>query len=151
MSISIEEILACLPHRYPFLLVDRVLEMEKGRRIRALKSVTYNEPYFQGHFPALRVMPGVLIVEALVQAAGILIYNSLDDPRNKLVFLSKIDKTKFRRPVIPGDQLRLDVDLVKLKTRFFQVAGRAFVEDALVAETEAMGSLVALGEMNERG
>jgi 3-hydroxyacyl-[acyl-carrier-protein] dehydratase/UDP-3-O-[3-hydroxymyristoyl] N-acetylglucosamine deacetylase/3-hydroxyacyl-[acyl-carrier-protein] dehydratase len=96
-------------------------------------------------------MPGVLIVEALVQAAGILIYNSLDDPRNKLVFLSKIDKTKFRRPVIPGDQLRLDVDLVKLKTRFFQVAGRAFVEDALVAETEAMGSLVALGEMNERG
>lgn len=151
MAISIEEILHCLPHRYPFLLVDRVLEMERGRRILALKNVTYNEPYFQGHFPALRVMPGVLIVEALVQAAGILIYNSIDDPQNKLVFLSKIDKTKFRKPVIPGDRLRLDVDLVKLKTRFFQVAGRAFVEETLVAETEAMGSLITLGEMNEPG
>ncbi|OGD12677.1 MAG: 3-hydroxyacyl-[acyl-carrier-protein] dehydratase FabZ [Candidatus Aminicenantes bacterium RBG_13_62_12] len=146
---SIEEILTYLPHRYPFLLVDRVLEMEKGRRILALKNVTYNEPFFQGHFPDLRIMPGVLIVEALAQAAGILIYNSIEDPRNKLVFLSKIDRTKFRKPVIPGDQLRLDVDLIKLKTRFFHVAGKAYVGEALVAETEAMGSLVSLEEMHE--
>lgn len=149
MSLSIEQILRCLPHRYPFLLVDRVLEMEKGRRILALKNVTYNEPFFQGHFPGLRVMPGVLIVEALVQAAGILIFNSLEDPSNKLVFLSKIDRTKFRKPVTPGDQLRLDVDLVKLKTRFFQVAGKAYVGETLAAETEAMGSLISLEELHE--
>ncbi len=148
MAISIEEILDFLPHRYPFLLVDRVLEMEKGKRIVALKNVTYNEPYFQGHFPDLRVMPGVLIVEALVQAAGILIYNSIPDPRNKLVFLSKIDKTKFRKPVIPGDSLRLEAEILKLKSRFFQVAGRAHVEGNLVAETEAMGSLVSLEELH---
>ncbi|MBN2200023.1 MAG: 3-hydroxyacyl-ACP dehydratase FabZ [Candidatus Aminicenantes bacterium] len=149
MSLSIEEILKCLPHRYPFLLVDRVMEMEKGKRILALKNVTYNEPFFQGHFPGLRVMPGVLIIEALVQAAGVLIFNSIEDPHKKLVFLSKIDHAKFRRPVIPGDQLRLDVEIVKLKTRFFQAAGKAYVDDELAAETEAMGSLISLEEMHE--
>jgi len=149
MSLSIEEILKCLPHRYPFLLVDRVLEMEKGKRILALKNVTYNEPFFQGHFPGLRVMPGVLIIEALVQAAGVLIFNSIEDPHKKLVFLSKVDEAKFRRPVIPGDQLRLDVEILKLKARFFQVAGKAYVEETLAAETLAMGSLISLEEMHE--
>jgi 3-hydroxyacyl-[acyl-carrier-protein] dehydratase len=150
MTFSIEQIINFLPHRYPFLLVDRVLEMEKGKRIIGLKNVTYNEPFFQGHFPNLRVMPGVLIVEALVQTAGILVYNSIPDPQDKLVFLSKIDRAKFRKPVVPGDQLRLEVEMPKLKTRFFQITGKAYVGETLVAETEAMGSLVTLEELHER-
>jgi len=150
VTFSVEQILKFLPHRYPFLLVDRVLAMEKGKHIVALKNVTYNEPYFQGHFPELKVMPGVLIVEALVQTAGILVYNSIDDPAHKLVFLSKLDRTKFRRPVVPGDQLRMDIEMPKLKNRFFQVVGKAYVGDSLVAETEAMGALVLLEELHER-
>ncbi|HEX9902286.1 MAG TPA: 3-hydroxyacyl-ACP dehydratase FabZ [Acidobacteriota bacterium] len=150
MVFSIEQILNFLPHRYPFLLVDRVLEMEKGKRIVGLKNVTYNEPFFQGHFPNLRVMPGVLIVEALVQTAGILVYNSIDNPQDKLVFLSKIDRTKFRRPVVPGDQMRMEIEMPKLKNRFFKILGKAYVGETLVAETEAMGSLVSLEELHER-
>jgi beta-hydroxyacyl-ACP dehydratase FabZ len=150
MTFSIEQILNFLPHRYPFLLVDRVLEMEKGKRIVGLKNVTYNEPFFQGHFPKLKVMPGVLIVEAMVQTAGILVYNSIDNPQYKLVFLSKIDRTKFRRPVVPGDQMRMEIEMPKLKNRFFQILGKAYVGETLMAETEAMGSLVSLEEMNER-
>lgn len=150
MTFSIEQIVDFLPHRYPFLLVDRVLEMEKGKRIIGLKNVTCNEPFFQGHFPKLRVMPGVLILEALVQTAGILVYNSIPDPQNKLVFLSKIDRAKFRKPVVPGDQLRLEVEMLKLKSRFFQITGKAYVGETLVAETEAMGSLVTVEEMHER-
>jgi len=150
MTFSIEQILDFLPHRYPFLLVDRVLEMEKGKHIVGLKNVTYDEPFFQGHFPGLKVMPGVLIVEALVQTAGILVYNSIKDPKNKLVFLSKIDRTKFRRPVVPGDQLRMAVEMPKLKNRFFQILGKAYVGDELAAETEALGALVNLEELHER-
>jgi 3-hydroxyacyl-[acyl-carrier-protein] dehydratase len=150
MTFSIEQIINFLPHRYPFLLVDRVLEMERGKRIIGLKNVTCNEPFFQGHFPNLRVMPGVLIVEALVQTAGILVYNSIPDPQNKLVFLSKIDRAKFRKPVVPGDQLRLEVEMLKLKSRFFQITGKAYVGETLVAETEAMGSLVTVEELHER-
>jgi 3-hydroxyacyl-[acyl-carrier-protein] dehydratase/UDP-3-O-[3-hydroxymyristoyl] N-acetylglucosamine deacetylase/3-hydroxyacyl-[acyl-carrier-protein] dehydratase len=149
MTFSVEQILNFLPHRYPFLLVDRVLEMEKGKRIVGLKNVTYNEPFFQGHFPKLRVMPGVLIVEAMVQTAGVLVYNSIPDPQNKLVFLSKIDRTKFRRPVVPGDQMRMEIDMPKLKNRFFQILGKAYVGETLVAETEAMGLLVSLESFEE--
>ena len=149
MTFSVEQILNFLPHRYPFLLVDRVLEMEKGKRIVGLKNVTYNEPFFQGHFPKLRVMPGVLIVEAMVQTAGVLVYNSIPDPQNKLVFLSKIDRTKFRRPVVPGDQMRMEIDMPKLKNRFFQILGKAYVGEILVAETEAMGLLVSLESFEE--
>jgi 3-hydroxyacyl-[acyl-carrier-protein] dehydratase/UDP-3-O-[3-hydroxymyristoyl] N-acetylglucosamine deacetylase/3-hydroxyacyl-[acyl-carrier-protein] dehydratase len=95
-------------------------------------------------------MPGVLIVEALVQTAGILVYNSIDNPQNKLVFLSKIDRTKFRRPVVPGDQMRMEIEMPKLKHRFFQIVGKAYVGENLAAETEAMGSLVSLEELHER-
>ena len=91
-----------LPHRYPFLLVDRVLELEKGKSIVAIKNVTVNEPFFQGHFPDFRVMPGVLVVEAMAQAGGVLLYNSVPDPKSKLVFLSKIDNLKFRKPLNYG-------------------------------------------------
>ncbi|MGB8952054.1 MAG: 3-hydroxyacyl-ACP dehydratase FabZ [Candidatus Aminicenantales bacterium] len=139
---KIEEILKFLPHRYPFLLVDRVLHMEKGKSIVALKNVTYNESFFQGHFPNLKVMPGVLIVEALAQAGGILLWHSIPDPESKLVLLSKIDDCKFRRPVVPGDQLRLEAELLKLKNKFCVLKGRASVNGELVVDGEIVAALL---------
>lgn len=130
-----------LPHRYPFLLVDRVLKMEKGKSIVAIKNVTINEPFFQGHFPVLKVMPGVLVVEAMAQAGGILLYNSIPNPDEKLVFLSKIDNLKFRKPVVPGDQIRLEVELIKLKSRVGYVKARAIVDQEVVTEGDIMASL----------
>ena len=118
---DIEKILKILPHRYPFLLVDRVLNLEKGKSIVAIKNVSCNEPFFQGHFPQFKVMPGVLVCEALAQAGAILLYYSIPKPENTLVFLSKLDNTKFRKPVVPGDQLRLEVEISRLKNRFLTV------------------------------
>ena len=138
-----------LPHRYPFLLVDRVLELERGKFIVAIKNVTVNEPFFQGHFPELRVMPGVLVVEAMAQAGGILLYNSIPDPEDKLVFLSKIDNLKFRKPVVPGDQIRLEVEIVKLKSRMGYVKAKAIVGQEVVTEGDIMASLVNREGMNE--
>jgi len=140
-----------LPHRYPFLLIDRVLEYEEGKSLVAIKNVTYNEPFFQGHFPGLKVMPGVLLIEAVAQAGGILIYLSIPDPEKKLVFLSKIDKTKFRKPVIPGDQVRLEVELIKMKTKFCYVKGRALVDGDVVVEGEVMASLMDIEGLNVQG
>lgn len=148
--LDIEKILEILPHRYPFLLVDRVLEIEKGKSIVAVKNVTYNEHFFQGHFPQLKVMPGVLICEALAQTGGILLYHSIPDPRNILVFLSAIDNTKFRRPVVPGDQLKLEVEMVKLRTKFCCIKGRASVDGEIAVESEAMASLIRLKDLNEK-
>jgi 3-hydroxyacyl-[acyl-carrier-protein] dehydratase/UDP-3-O-[3-hydroxymyristoyl] N-acetylglucosamine deacetylase/3-hydroxyacyl-[acyl-carrier-protein] dehydratase len=138
-----------LPHRYPFLLVDKVLEMEKGKSIVAIKNVTINEPFFQGHFPIHRVMPGVLVVEALAQAGGILLYNSIPNPDDKLVLFSKIDNLKFRKPVIPGDQIRLEVEIVKLRTRVGHVKVRALVDKEVVTEGEIWASLADLEGLNE--
>jgi 3-hydroxyacyl-[acyl-carrier-protein] dehydratase/UDP-3-O-[3-hydroxymyristoyl] N-acetylglucosamine deacetylase/3-hydroxyacyl-[acyl-carrier-protein] dehydratase len=148
--LDIEKILEILPHRYPFLLVDRVLEIEKGKSIVAVKNVTYNEHFFQGHFPQLKVMPGVLICEALAQTGGILLYYSIPDPKNFLVFLSAIDNTKFRRPVVPGDQLKLEVEMVKLRTRFCYIKGRASVDGEIAVESEVMASLLRLKDLNEQ-
>jgi 3-hydroxyacyl-[acyl-carrier-protein] dehydratase len=116
--LNIENILKFLPHRYPFLLVDRVLEIEKEKSIVALKNVTYNEEFFQGHFPDIRIMPGVLIVEAMAQAGGILLFHSIPDPEKKFVLYSKIDDMKFRRPVVPGDQIRIEAQVTRYKNRF---------------------------------
>ncbi len=147
--LNIKEILRVLPHRYPFLLVDRVLEIEKGCSITAIKNVSYNEPFFQGHFPELKVMPGVLLIEALAQAGGILLYHSIPEPEKKMVFLSKVDKAKFRKTVIPGDKLVLYVELLKLKNKICQIKGQATVEKEVVAEAEIMASVVDLEELNE--
>jgi 3-hydroxyacyl-[acyl-carrier-protein] dehydratase/UDP-3-O-[3-hydroxymyristoyl] N-acetylglucosamine deacetylase/3-hydroxyacyl-[acyl-carrier-protein] dehydratase len=148
--ISLEAILKILPHRYPFLLVDRVLDMEPGKKITALKNVTFNEPFFQGHFPELRIMPGVLIIEAIAQAGGILIYHTIPDPENKFVMLSKIDNAKFRKPVVPGDQLRLEAVLLKHKGKFLQLHGQALVDGEIVVEGVLLASLLDKEEMNDR-
>jgi beta-hydroxyacyl-ACP dehydratase FabZ len=148
--INIEGVLKFLPHRYPFLLVDRVLSLEPGKTIVALKNVTVNEPFFQGHFPDVRIMPGVLIVEAIAQAGGILIFHSIPDPETKFVLLAKIDNTRFRKPVIPGDQLRLEADLLKLKGKFLQLHGRGLVDGEIVVEGDLTASLLEKGEMNGR-
>ena len=142
--LNIEKILRILPHRFPFLLVDRVLELEKGKSIVAIKNVTINESYFQGHFPDFRVMPGVLVVEAMAQAGGILLYNTVPNPDKNLVFLSKIDNLKFRKPVVPGDQLRLEVEIVKLKRKVCHIKAKAIVDQEVVTEGDIMASLANL-------
>jgi len=148
--LTIEKILKILPHRYPFLLVDRVLKLDKGKSITAIKNVTYNEHFFQGHFPRLKVMPGVLVVEALAQTGGILLFHSIPDPQNKFVFLIKVDNMKFRKPVVPGDQLKLEVEIIRLKNKFCHVRGKAYVEGDIVVEGEILASLTDLEELNER-
>lgn len=147
--IYIKEIQKILPHRYPFLLVDRVLKIEKGKSIVAIKNVTYNEPFFNGHFPEYKIMPGVLIIEALAQAGGILLYHSLPDPEDKIVLLSKIKNAKFRKPVIPGDQIEFHVDLVKEKNRFCEVKGKAYVDKEVAAESEGIAYWLHRDELNE--
>ncbi|MFB0565860.1 MAG: 3-hydroxyacyl-ACP dehydratase FabZ [Candidatus Aminicenantaceae bacterium] len=148
--IDIQEILKLIPHRYPVLLVDRVLELEEGKKITALKNVTCNEPFFQGHFPDRKIMPGVLIVEAIAQAGGILLYHSIPDPQTKFVFLSKIDNVKFRKPVVPGDQLKLEAEILKLKSKFCHMRGSASVDEEIVVEGEVMASLMNLEDMNAK-
>ncbi len=148
-QLDIEKILGILPHRYPFLLVDRVLELEKGKSITAIKNVTYNEHFFQGHFPVKKVMPGVLIIESVAQAGGILLYHSIPDPENVLVFLSAIHNAKFRKPVIPGDQLRLEAELTRLRKKVSFMKGKAYVDGEIVAEGEIIASLLRLEELNE--
>jgi 3-hydroxyacyl-[acyl-carrier-protein] dehydratase/UDP-3-O-[3-hydroxymyristoyl] N-acetylglucosamine deacetylase/3-hydroxyacyl-[acyl-carrier-protein] dehydratase len=146
--LNIEKIQGMLPHRYPFLLVDRVLELKKGKSIIALKNVTCNEPFFQGHFPRIKIMPGVLIIEAIAQTGGVLLYDSLPEPETKLVFLSKINNAKFRCPVVPGDQLILEIELLKLKKNFACINGKAFVDDQIVAEADIMASIMNLEELH---
>jgi beta-hydroxyacyl-ACP dehydratase FabZ len=141
---DIRDILRHLPHRYPFILIDRVLNLEPGRRIVTLKNVTINEPYFQGHFPDNPIMPGVLILEAMAQSAGVLAYETLpEDRRNVLIYFMAIEQAKFRRMVVPGDQLRFEVEILKFKRKAVKGAGKAYVEDRLVAEARM---LAAIGE-----
>ncbi len=147
---DIEEILKLLPHRYPFLLVDRVLNIKEKKCLVAVKNVTYNEPFFQGHFPQQKVMPGVLIVESMAQAGAVLLYYSLPEPEKVLVFMSTINKAKFRKPVVPGDQLRLEIELLKLKKRFCHMQGKACVDGEVVAEADVLASLIYLEERNEQ-
>ena len=137
---DISEILAVMPHRYPFLLIDRVLEMDE-KMIRAIKNVTINEPHFLGHFPGIPVMPGVLIVEAMAQAGGFLILSQIDDREDKLIYFTGIDKCRFRKPVVPGDQLIFEVELVAKRSTFAKIRGRALVDGVVVCEAEMMSAL----------
>ena len=140
---NIHEILEYLPHRYPFLLIDRVIECELGKRIRALKNVSVNEPYFNGHFPYYKVMPGVLVVEAMAQAAAILSFRTMGvKPDDKSVYyFAGIDRARFKKPVMPGDQLVLEVSIVRTVRNVVKYAGKAYVGEALVAEAELLCTL----------
>ncbi len=133
--LNIEEIREILPHRYPFLLVDRIEELEP-ERIVGIKNVSINEPFFTGHFPDYPVMPGVLIVEAMAQVAGVLVLSQIADRKSKLVLLAGVDGAKFRRPVRPGDQLRIEMKLLKRKAALAKMNGTATVDGVLVAEAE---------------
>lgn len=138
--IDINEILTLLPHKYPFLLVDRVLEFEPAKRIIAIKNVTVNEPFFQGHFPNRPIMPGVLILEAMAQAGGILAFKSFPGMKGS-VFFTGIDGARFRKPVTPGDQLRFDVEVVKHRREIWVFEAKAYVEDDVAAEARIMAML----------
>jgi beta-hydroxyacyl-ACP dehydratase FabZ len=140
--LNVIEIMKFLPHRYPFLLLDRIVEYEEGKRIVGLKNVTINEPFFQGHFPGVPVMPGVLIIEAMAQAGGVLVFKTLPERDTKLVFLMGIEGARFRKPVQPGDQLRLELVVVRVKARVGKLTGKAYVDGTLVAEAEILFSLV---------
>jgi len=139
-KIDILEILRLLPHRYPFVMLDRVLAINPGKDIVGLKNVTINEPFFQGHFPARPVMPGVLILEGMAQAGGILAFCSEPENNGKLLYFVGIDKARFRQPVTPGDQIHFKLELVKKRRGIWQLAGQAFVDEKLVAEAELMAS-----------
>jgi 3-hydroxyacyl-[acyl-carrier-protein] dehydratase len=127
-------IMSVIPHRYPLLLIDRVLEIEPKKRIVAIKNVTVNEEFFAGHFPGHPVMPGVLVIEAMAQAGGLLLMHDVPDRGNKLIFFTTINKAKFRRPVVPGDQLRIEIDILRLREVFCKQSARALVDGELVAE-----------------
>jgi beta-hydroxyacyl-ACP dehydratase FabZ len=141
-SYNIDDILQFLPHRYPFILVDRITEISRGERIVGLKNVTINEPFFQGHFPQTPVMPGVLIIEAMAQVGGVLVYDSLPkEERGGLVYFMGIDKARFRKPVVPGDQLIIDVVWTKKRANVCKMSGKALVDGELVTEAEVMAMI----------
>jgi UDP-3-O-[3-hydroxymyristoyl] N-acetylglucosamine deacetylase / 3-hydroxyacyl-[acyl-carrier-protein] dehydratase len=139
---DISAILETMPHRYPFLLVDRILEIESGKRIVGLKNVTINEPFFPGHFPEHPIMPAVLITEAMAQVGGVLLLSSVENPGSKLVYFSGIDNARFRKPVLPGDQIRFELELVKLRGPICKMRGIAFVDGNKVAEADLMSTIV---------
>lgn len=139
---DINDIMRMIPHRYPFLLVDRIIELVPRVRIVGLKNVTIDEPFFQGHFPGAPVMPGVLVVEALAQTAGVLMYHEVEEPDSKLMLFAGLDAARFRQPVFPGDTLRLELTVLKLRSRFFKLHGEASVDGKLAAEAEITSLLV---------
>jgi 3-hydroxyacyl-[acyl-carrier-protein] dehydratase len=140
--LDINDIIRILPHRYPFLLIDRVIELTRKERIVALKNVTANEPFFQGHFPNMPIMPGVLIVEAIAQAGGALLLTEVHDREDKLMVFTGIERARFRRPVVPGDQLRIEVDVKAWRMTAVRMAGRAFVGDKRAAEATVTCQLI---------
>ena len=140
--LTINEIMKILPHRYPMLLVDRVVEIDEGKRIVGIKNVTANEQFFQGHFPGAPVMPGVLIVEAMAQCSAVLILRGIPDRDQKLFLFGGVDKARFRRPVVPGDQLRMECEVLQRRSNTVKVKGTATVDGNVVAEAEMLSIMV---------
>ncbi len=140
--LDIVEIMSILPHRYPFLLIDRVVEIERKKRIVAIKNVTINEPFFQGHFPDYPIMPGVLLIEAMAQAGGALLLTEFTDRHKKLVLFTGIENARFRRPVVPGDQARIEVEVVNWRPRAVRMQGKVFVGGKLTCEAIVMCQIV---------
>jgi 3-hydroxyacyl-[acyl-carrier-protein] dehydratase len=143
LNLQIEEIMRLLPHRYPFLMLDRVLDVEREKRLTAIKNVTINEPFFAGHFPEKPVMPGVLTIECMAQAGAILGLLETPDPASTLVYFLGIEKAKFRRPVVPGDQLRIEATLLRRKSTVWKMSGEVWVGDELAAEATLLSSIVS--------
>jgi 3-hydroxyacyl-[acyl-carrier-protein] dehydratase len=141
-TLEITDIMRILPHRYPFLLIDRVTEIERKKRIVAIKNVTVNEPFFQGHFPGYPIMPGALVVEAIAQAGGVLLMPEVPDRDRKLMVFTGIEHARFRSPVVPGDQLRIEVTVLNWRPRVARMEGRALVEGKLACEATVMCQLV---------
>ena len=141
-ELNVQEIMEILPHRYPFLMIDRIVEIERKKRIVAIKNVTMNEPFFQGHFPGIPVMPGVLVVEAIAQAGGTLLLPEVPDRDKLLIMFTSIERAKFRRPVVPGDQLRIEIDVLNWKPRRAKMEGRAMVDGKLACEATVMCQLI---------
>jgi len=146
IEFELHEILQILPHRYPFLLIDKILELIPGESVTAIKNVTINEPYFQGHFPSQPVMPAVFSLECIAQAGAFLLLNTLEEPLKKNAFISAIDKARFRQPVLPGDQLRIEVTIAKRKLNICRFQGNCFVNNTLVA-----GGLVSANIVDRAG
>ena len=138
---DIQKIMNLLPHRYPFIMIDRILELVPGEKVVALKNVTINEPFFQGHFPGSPIMPGVLMIEAMGQAGAVLAAESLpEEEQGSLIYFMGMNKVKFRKPVVPGDQIIFEIKFLKQRTKVFKMSGMAFVDEKLVAEAELMAS-----------
>jgi len=148
--ISVQEIMELLPHRYPFLLVDRITELDPGKRIVGIKNVTINEPFFQGHFPGHPVMPGVLIIECMAQVGGILALKALGGEK-RLAYFAGIDNARFRRPVVPGDQLRIQIDVIAHKGPVWKMHGEAKVGDVVVAKADVTASIVLNADQEPGG
>ncbi|MGA3136361.1 MAG: 3-hydroxyacyl-ACP dehydratase FabZ [Terracidiphilus sp.] len=142
MTFDIQEILGFLPHRYPFLLIDRVVEFERRKRLVAIKNVTMNEPFFQGHFPGFPIMPAVLVIEAMAQAGAIIMMSEIPDRHKKLAVFTGIDKAKFRSQVTPGDQLRIEVDVLAFRSRMGRMEARATVDGKLACEATLSCAIV---------
>ena len=149
MTIDIQEIMGYLPHRYPFLLLDRIVEFEPRKRCVAIKNVTINEPFFQGHFPGHPIMPGVLVIEAMAQAGGIIMMHEMPDRHEKLVVFTGIERAKFRQPVTPGDQLRIEIDVLAFRTRAGRIEGKAWVGDKLSCEATLTCAVVQRGQQDK--
>lgn len=138
---DILRIMNLLPHRYPFIMIDRILELIPGEKVVALKNVTINEPFFQGHFPGSPIMPGVLMIEAMAQAGAVLAAESLpEEEQGSLIYFMGMNKVKFRKPVVPGDQIIFEIKFLKQRAKVFKMSGRAFVDEKLVAEAELLAS-----------
>ena len=142
MKFDIESLMKILPHRFPFLLIDRILGLDPGKIVHAIKNVSINEPFFQGHFPGQPIFPGVLILEAMAQAGGFLVLHSIKNPETKLMYFTGINKSRFKKTVIPGDQIHFEVSLDKFRLGTCKIIGVAKVDDNIVAEAEMLASVV---------